>query len=55
MIKQLKLTDENQVKAGAAGGIEVLLKVASIHKDNLDLCKILQQLFMLIMISQLRN
>ena len=35
----MKLTDESQVKAGTAGGIEAVVKVINIHIDNADVCE----------------
>ena len=35
---EMKRTDENQVKAGAAGGIEAAVKAINKHIDNADVC-----------------
>ena len=35
----MKLTAENQVKAGAAGGIETIVKAINTHINNHDVCK----------------
>ena len=32
-------TDENEVKAGAAGGIEAVVKAINTHIDNADVCQ----------------
>ena len=32
------MVDENEVKAGAAGGIETVVKAISTHIDNADVC-----------------
>ena len=36
---KMKWTDENEVKAGAAGGIEVAVKAINTHIDNADVCE----------------
>ena len=35
----MKLIAENQVKAGAAGGVEAVVKAINIHIDNVDVCE----------------
>ena len=35
----MKWTDENQVKAGATGGIEAAVKTINTHIDNADVCE----------------
>ena len=35
----MKRTAENQVKAGAAGGIEAAVKAINTHINNADVCK----------------
>ena len=37
--KQIKQTSENKVKAGAAGGIEAMIKVINTHINNADVCE----------------
>ena len=32
------MTDENRVKAGAAGGIEIVVKALNTHINNADVC-----------------
>ena len=36
---KMKWTDENKVKAGAAGGVEAAVKAINTHIDNIDLCR----------------
>ena len=35
---KMKCTDENQVKAGAAGGIEAVVKAINTHINNVGVC-----------------
>ena len=35
----MKWTAENKVKAGAAGGIEAVVKAINTHMDNVGVCK----------------
>ena len=35
----MKWTDENQVKAGAAGGIDAVVKAINTHINNADVCE----------------
>ena len=36
---KIKWTDENQVKAGIAGGIEAVVRAINTHINNVDVCK----------------
>ena len=35
----MKFTDENQMKAGAAGAIEAVVKVINTHINNASVCE----------------
>ena len=35
----MKCVAENQVKAGAAGGVEAVVKVINTHIDNAEVCE----------------
>ena len=35
----MKQTDENKVKAGAAGGIKAVVKAINTHINNADVCE----------------